>query len=88
MYGGVEVSEMKKPSINDQVGLMKEELRDRHVVLNPGEFSKLPQLFDIYGELFGGPSKRGDNVIKAAKDIYEIITWFQVPDTSKLDPHS
>ncbi|MDA8609402.1 hypothetical protein N9L19_00645 [bacterium] len=84
-YGGVEVSEMKKPSVHEQVGLIKEELRDRKVLLNPGDFSKLPQFLNVYVELFGGPGKRGDNVVKAAKEIYEKITGETVPETSKLD---
>ena len=60
-YGGVEVSEMKKPSVHEQVGLIKEELRDRKVLLNPGDFSKLPQFLDMYVELFGGSEKRGES---------------------------
>ena len=88
MYGGVEVSEMKKQSVIEQAGLMKMELRDRNIKLLRGDFSTVPQFLDVFQELFGSSfsgRKASENLIQSARHIYNMITGVQIPETSKLD---
>ena len=88
MYGGVEVSDMKKHSLAERVGLMKIMLQERNIELIKGDFSTLPPFLEIYQTLFGKSfegAKAGSNLFQAARHVYQQITGQTVPETSKLD---
>ena len=70
--------------------VVKMELRDRNIVVKAGDFSTVPQFLEIFQEVFGGSftgRKATENMIQAARHVYERITEVHLPETTKLPLH-